>query len=150
MPTRTTASHHRLAEGNFKASYAAEGSTAVHQLMMDDYAESVESQPLHAWVLLGKLPAVLPPAPAASTPAAADGPLALRGPAGALTEPPAPLAASGPSSNTPAKQPDSTLAVTAGASAKPKGKGIDLSVFIPTQLADLQVLIAQKLQGDHQ
>ena len=106
--------------------------------------------PLFTAQLLGKLPAVLPPAPAASTPAAADGPLALRGPARALTEPPAPLAASGPSSNTLAKQPDSTLAVTAGASAKPKGKGIDLSVFSPTQLADLQVLIAQKLQGDHQ
>jgi hypothetical protein len=61
-------------QGNFKASYAAEGTTAVHMLSAEDYANSVDGQPEHMWVLLGSSPpaATEPtqqPAAPAATPA---------------------------------------------------------------------------------
>jgi len=51
--------------GNFKATY--DGDTAVHALDVEDYADSVEGQPEHAWVLLDKVPAALPKPKEATT-----------------------------------------------------------------------------------
>ena len=141
-------------EGNFKASYAAEGSTAVHQLMMDDNAESVESQPLHAWVLLSKPPAALPPAPAASTPAAADTPLALRGPADtSIVATPAASSSAAPALSERAlgkrrvshmAPPTVPTAPTASPPTAPPQ--LDWGSFSADQLAQVQVAIAHAMQ----
>ena len=104
-------------QGNFKATYASDKSTAVHMLAFDDYADSVEGQPEHAWVLLGEPPAPPPPAPAAEA-SSAETLLAL------ATATPGPKAAS------PAEQSAATLVSIATAGAPPtKGKGKEKVVY---------------------
>jgi len=130
--------------GNFKATY--DGDTAVHALDVEDYADSVEGQPEHAWVLLDKVPAALPK------------------PKEATTEPPASKAAG----KRKARSADSGAGSSSGAAGgatqaggkrrnrelepeMPTAEGatpqVDLSRFSATQLAELQVRIAQAMQG---
>ena len=83
-------------EGNYKASYAVERTSAVHMLSVDDYADSVDSQPEHAWVLLGARPPAAKGAaqqPAARAPTAAPAPTPA-----ALGKRKAPTSAAGSSS----------------------------------------------------
>jgi hypothetical protein len=84
-------------QGNYKATYSTDGATAVHNLSMAEYADSVEGQAEHAWVLLGKKPAAATGlSSSAVVSSSAAPPLALPAPAGSLSVAPAQQPANAP------------------------------------------------------
>ena len=133
--------------GNFKAQYVSDGNTkAVHMLSVDDYADSMEGQQEHSWVLLGKKP---PVAPAAAPPCTELVPFTTPAPASVTAgragkgkgKAAASAAAGGSCSSAAAP---SAIARTQGKAITP----VDIRSMSSTQLAELQVLIAQRLQGE--